>query len=268
MHEVVEQLKEHPNEGVTMRLKDKVIIITGAGQGIGRAFALHFAQEGAIVFVADIQEEKATAVVQEIRTLGGQAEALKVDVSDFESVRAMAQQTIAAYGRIDVLINNAAIFSTIKMKPFDEITLSEWNALMAVNLTGTFLCCQAVAPSMRNRRQGRIINISSSTVLMGRPWYAHYVTSKAGVVGLTRALARELGTYNITVNAIMPGSTETEITRETVNSDQAKALIEAQSLHRRGTPQDLIGAAVFLASDESAFITGQTIAVDGGLNFL
>jgi 3-oxoacyl-[acyl-carrier protein] reductase len=251
-----------------MRLAGKVTIITGAGQGIGRAFALRFAQEGAHVVVADLQEEKAKHVAQEVQGLGAKGVAVKVDVSAPESVKAMVDQIITHFGRVDVMMNNAAIFSTIKMKPFDEITFAEWNQLMAVNLTGTFLCCQAVAPHMRERQQGRIINISSSTVLMGRPWYAHYVTSKAGVIGLTRALAKELGSYNITVNAIMPGSTETEVTRETVNPEQAKALIDAQSIHRRGTTEDLVGTAVFLASEESSFITGQTITVDGGLNFL
>jgi 3-oxoacyl-[acyl-carrier protein] reductase len=251
-----------------MRLKEKVSIITGAGQGIGRAFALRFAQEGAYVIIADIQEEKARRVMQEVQDLGTRGITVKVDVSSPESVQTLVAQTIAHFGRVDVIINNAAIFSTIKMKPFDEITLAEWNQLMAVNLTGTFLCCQAVAPYMRERQQGRIINISSGTVLMGRPWYAHYVTSKAGVIGLTRALANELGSYNITVNAIMPGSIETEVPRETTSPEQAKALIASQAIHRRGAPADLVGTALFLASDDSGFITGQTIVVDGGHNFI
>lgn len=251
-----------------MRLKEKVAIITGAGQGIGRAFALRFAQEGARVVIADIQEEKARVVAQEVQEAGGQAEAVKVDVAQSESVKAMVEQAIARFGSIDTIVNNAAIFSSIKMKPFDEITFDEWNSLMAVNLTGTFLCCQAVAPHMRARQSGSIINISSSTVLMGRPWYAHYVTSKAGVVGMTRALARELGADNITINVVMPGSTETEVTRQTVSPEQAQSILAGQSIHRRETPQDLVGALVFLASDESRFITGQTIVIDGGHNFL
>ncbi len=251
-----------------MRLKDKVALITGAGQGIGRACALRFAQEGARVVIAEIQESRAHSVVQEIESAGGQALAVKVDVSQPESVKAMAQQALTRFERIDVLVNNAAIFSTIKMKPFEEITLEEWNSLMAVNLTGTFLCCQAVAPSMRAKQGGSIINISSGSVATGRPWYAQYVASKAGVVGLTRALARELGADNITINAIMPGSTETEVPRETVTPEQAQAIVAGQSIHRRETPQDLVGAMVFLASDDSRFITGQTLLVDGGQNFL
>jgi 3-oxoacyl-[acyl-carrier protein] reductase len=251
-----------------MRLAEKVAIITGAGQGIGRAFALRFAQEGACIVVADIQEEKARSVAHEIQAAGGQAQAVSVDVSNPASVQVMVQQAIEHFGQIDVLINNAAIFSSIKMKPFAEITLDEWNGLMAVNLTGAFLCCQAVAPYMRARQAGSIINISSSTVLMGRPWYAHYVTSKAGIVGMTRALANELGSDGITINTVMPGSTETEVTRETVSPEQARSILDGQAIHRRETPQDLVGALVFLASDESRFMTGQTLVIDGGHNFV
>lgn len=250
-----------------MKLEDKVAIITGAGQGIGRAYALRFVQEGARVVIADIQEEKAHSVEQEVQNAGGDGIAVKVDVADSDSVREMVDQTIERFGRVDVLINNAAIFATIKMKPFEEITLDEWNRIIAVNLTGSFLCCQAVAPHMRERKQGRIINISSGVVLMGRPYYAHYVASKAGIIGLTRALANELGGDNINVNTITPGPTETEVPRETVTPEQAKAMIEAQAIHRRETPEDLVGVAVFLASEDSRFITGQVINVDGGLNF-
>jgi len=250
-----------------VRLEDKVAVITGAGQGLGRAYALRFVEEGAHVVVADVQEDKANSVVQEVRDLGGKGLAVKVDVSDPDSVRDMFDQTVERFGYVDVLINNASIFSTIEMKPFEEITLEEWNRLMAVNLTGSFLCCQAVAPHMREREQGRIINISSGVVLMGRPFYAHYVASKAGIIGLTRALANELGGDNITVNTITPGPTETEVPRETVSPEQAKAMIEAQAIPRRETPEDLVGVAVFLASEDSRFITGQVINVDGGLNF-
>lgn len=250
-----------------MRLEDKVAVITGAGQGLGRAYALKFVEEGAHVVVADVQEDKANSVVQEVKDLGGEGLAIKVDVSDPESVRAMIDQTVESFGKVDVLINNASIFSTIEMKPFEEITPEEWNRLMAVNLTGSFLCCQAVSPHMRERKQGRIINISSGVVLMGRPFYAHYVASKAGIIGLTRALANELGEDNININTITPGPTETEVPRETVSPEQAKAMIEAQAIKRRETAEDLVGVAVFLASEDSKFITGQVINVDGGLNF-
>lgn len=249
------------------RLKDKVAIITGGGQGIGRAFALRFAGEGAHVVVADIQEEKAGSVAREVGDLGTNGLAVRTDVSDAESTRAMVERTVERFGRVDVLVNNAAIFATIKMKPFEEIGREEWDRMMAVNLTGAFLCCQAVSPRMREQRWGRIINISSATVLMGRPYYAHYVTSKAGIIGMTRALANELGSDNVTVNAIMPGATETEVPRETVNPEQAEALIASQAIHRRERPDDLVGAAAFLASDDAGFITGQSINIDGGHNF-
>lgn len=251
-----------------MRLENKTGIITGAGQGIGRAYALRFAQEGARVVIADIREDKANDVAQEVQSLGGEGVAIGVDVSDPESVQAMVNQTIERFGSIDILLNNAAVFSTIEMKPFEKIALDDWNRLMAVNLTGTFLCCQAVAPHMRERGQGRIINISSGTALNGRPMYTHYVTSKAGIIGLTRVLATELGDDNVTVNTIVPGSTETEIPRETVTPEQRKALTEAQAIHRTETPEDLVGVAVFLASEDSRFITGQMINVDGGWNYV
>lgn len=250
------------------RLGDNVALITGAGQGIGRAFALRFAAEGARVVVADLNGERAAAVAAELAAAGGQALAVTANVADEASVAAMVQEAVAHFGRLDVLLNNAAIFSTIEMKPFYELSLAEWQQLMAVNLTGVFLCCRAAAGPMRARQRGRIINISSSTVLMGRPNYAHYVASKAGVIGLTRAMATELGGDNITVNAIMPGSTETEIPRATVTPAQVEGLLARQAIHRRGTPADLVGAAVFLASDESGFITGQTLVIDGGHNYL
>lgn len=251
-----------------MRLEDKVAIITGAGQGLGRAYALRFALEGARVIVADVREDKANEVAREVQSLGGEGLAIGIDVSDPESVREMVSQTIERFGHIDILLNNAAIFSTIEMRPFEKIGLEDWNQSMAVNLTGTFLCCQAVAPYMRERGQGRIINISSTVALNGRAMYMHYVTSKAGVIGLTRALATELGDDNITVNTITPGSTETEVPRETVTPEQKQAMIDRQALHRRQTPEDLVGVAVFLASEDSKFITGQIINADGGFNYV
>jgi 3-oxoacyl-[acyl-carrier protein] reductase len=250
-----------------MRLEDKVAIVTGAGQGIGRAYTLRFVQEGAHVVIADIQEDKAHKVAREVQDSGGKGLAVKVDVSEPGSVRDMVDQAVERFGCVDVLVNNAAIFATIKMKPFEEITLDEWNRLMAVNLAGPFLCCQAVSPHMRERKQGRIINISSNAVLSGLPLYTHYVTSKAGIIGLTRALANELGGDDITVNTIIPGFTETEIPRETVSPERAKAMVQAQAIQRRETPEDLAGVAVFLASEDSRFITGQVVNVDGGLNF-
>jgi 3-oxoacyl-[acyl-carrier protein] reductase len=249
------------------RLAGKVAIVTGGAQGIGRAFALRFASEGAQVAVADLNSEKAQAVAAEIQALGGESMSVAVDVADDESARAMAQEVSARFGRIDALVNNASIFSTIRMGPFEEITPQEWRALIEVNLTGSFFCCQAVAPALRAAGGGAIVNISSGTVLMGRAGYAHYVTSKAGIIGMTRALANELGGDGVRVNSIMPGSVETEVPRDTVTPEQAKAIVSRQALARRLRPEDIVGTAVFLASDEAALMTGQSLVVDGGVVF-
>ena len=249
-----------------MRLKDKVTIITGAGQGIGAAYARRLAEEGAIVVVAEIDEDKGRAVAGEINAKGYEAYALKTDVSDEQSTQALASMVMDKYGRIDVLINNAAIFSTIRLKPAEEISVEEWDRLMSVNLRGVFLCSKAVIPHMKSQRRGKIINISSATVFMGKPYYIHYVTSKAGVIGFTRALARELGDFNIRVNCVTPGYTETEVPRGTTTPEQKEAIINHQCIKRIGVPEDLFGVILFLASDESDFMSGQTVNVDGGDN--
>ena len=246
----------------------KAVIVTGAGQGIGRALSLRLAAEGALAAVADVNADGAARVAGEIAAAGGTAEAGHADVSDPASVRALVETAVERFGRVDALVNNAGIFSTIRMGPFEEISLEDWERVLRVNLTGTFLCCQAVAPHMRAQGSGSIVCISSGTVMIGRPWYAHYVASKAGVIGLTRALARELGPDGIRINAILPGSTETEIPRETVTPEQIAAHVEAQSIHRRVIPSDLAGTVSFLISDDAGMITGQSIAIDGGMAFL
>ncbi|MBW1801180.1 MAG: 3-oxoacyl-ACP reductase FabG [Deltaproteobacteria bacterium] len=251
-----------------MRLKDKVMIITGAGQGIGAAYARRTVEEGAKVVVADINGEKAQAVAGDITAKGHEAMAVKTDVSDENSTRNLVQKVVDTYGRVDVLINNAGIFSTIKLKPAEEISVQEWDQLMGVNLRGVFLCCKAVIPFMKKQKQGKIINISSATVFMGKPWYIHYVSSKAGVIGFTRALARELGDFNIQVNCMTPGYTETEIPRGTTTPEQLKAIINHQCMKRIGVPEDLFGVIIYLASNESDFMSGQTVNVDGGDNFI
>jgi 3-oxoacyl-[acyl-carrier protein] reductase len=249
-----------------MRLKDKVAIITGAGQGIGAAYARSFCQEGAEVIVADINQEKSEAVVKGMTEKGYNALALTTDVADEESTQSLVRTVMEKHGRIDILVNNAAIFSTIKTKPMEEIELEEWDRLMRVNLRGLFLCCKAVLPQMKAQKQGKIINVSSATVFMGKPYYIHYVTSKAGVIGFTRALAREVGDWNIQVNCLTPGYTETEVPRGTTTPEQKKAIIGHQCIKRIGRPEDLLGIMVFLASNESDFMSGQTVNVDGGDN--
>ena len=249
-----------------MRFNDKVIIVTGGGQGIGRAFANAFAREGAKIVIAEINETKARVVAEEITSVGFYATAIKTDVTDEENVNQMVKESIEKYGRIDVLINNAGILSTIEMKPFWEISTEEWDKILSVNLKGMFLCCKAVVPIMQKQSKGKIINLSSSTVLEGRPNYIHYVSSKAGVIGLTRAMAREVGDWNINVNVITPGATDTGIPRVSVSPEQEKEMITKRCIKRKQIPQDLVGTVMFLASDESDFISGQIINVDGGLS--
>ncbi len=250
-----------------MRLKDKVAIVTGGGVGIGRAYCLGLAKEGAKVVVADIQEAEARKVEGEIRRDGGEAFAVAVDVTSAEKTRAMAEAALKKYGRIDILVNNAALYSAIKKKPFSEIDEEEWDRVMAVNVKGLFLCAQAVYPAMKERKKGKIVNISSGTALGGTPFFLHYVTSKAGVIGFTRALARELGGDNISVNAITPGLTISGPQQEGVlTPEQLADRRKRRSFQRDQKPDDLVGTVVFLASDDSDFITGQTINVDGGAN--
>ena len=248
-----------------MRLKDKVIIVTGGGVGIGRAYAMGLAQEGARVVVADIQDKEAEKVAAEIRRLDGEAFAVPVDVTSLEKSRAMADAAVQKYGRIDVLVNNAALYSAIKKKPFAEITVEEWDKVMAVNVKGLFLCVQAVYPAMKKQGNGKIINISSGTALGGTPFFLHYVTSKAGVIGFTRALARELGPDNICVNAITPGLTISGPQQEGVlTPEQLKDRRSRRAFQRDQYPQDLVGTMIFLCSADSDFMTGQTVNVDGG----
>ena len=210
-----------------MRFENKTVIITGAGQGIGRAYAQEFAKAGAAVVVADLNIEKAQAVAAEIQAENGQALAVKVDVSDDKSTAEMVAQAVKAFGTVDVLINNAAVFSTLKMKPFEEIDADEWDFVMGVNARGVFNCIKAVSPFMKQQQSGKIINISSSVVVTGRANYAHYVASKGAVVALTRALATELGelpssplaTTRIAVKLLWLSPTESVTVKRNTRSD-------------------------------------------------
>ena len=249
-------------------IQDRAVIITGGGQGLGRAYAHAFGAAGARVAIAEINGEMADAVAGEVEAAGGAAVAITTDVGDPQSVEAMVAAVRAKFGRVDVLINNAAIFTAIKMQDFDAITFEEWEEVIRVNLTGSYWCARTVVPHMRERNWGRIVNVSSATVTMGRPFYLHYVTSKAGLIGLTRSLAREVGKDGITVNTVLPGATYTEIPRETVTEAQKQAIVGMQCIQRPEEPKDLVGVVMFLASDASGFVTGQSITVDGGLTHL
>ena len=250
-----------------MRLQDRVVIVTGGGVGIGKAYSNSVAKEGAKVVVADIQEAEAKKVVADIKQAGGEALAVSVDVTSPAKTQAMAEAALKQYGRIDVLVNNAGLYSALKKKNFMEIDPEEWDRVMAVNLKGLFLCVKAVYPAMKQQGKGKIINISSGTALSGSPLFLHYVSSKAGVLGFTRALAREVGGDNICVNSIMPGLTISGSNQEGVMTpEQLADRRKKRCIQRDQYPQDLVGTVIFLASDDSDFMTGQAIGVDGGMN--
>ncbi len=252
-------------------LKDKVVIVTGGGHGIGRAYCQGFGGAGARVVVADIDEPAATKVAKEVNTqTDAKSLSVKVDVANEASTQAMVKTILDQYGRIDILVNNAAIFATIPMNRggIDTIDPAEWDRMMAVNLKGLFFCCRAVLPAMRQQKSGKIVNISSGTALTGSAGRIHYVTSKAGVIGFTRTLAREVGDDNINVNAIAPGSTLSEDNPSEEILKMRGARVADRCLKRVQLPKDLVGTVLFLSSPLSDFMTGQTVAVDGGVAFL
>ncbi len=240
-----------------MKLQDRVAIVTGSAQGIGRAIADKFAAEGAKVVVADIDGSGATAAAAQIPG----AVAVTVDVSDPDQVSSLVAKTVATFGTLDILVNNAAIVPFIA---WDDIDFAEWRRIMAVNLDGVFLTCRAASDEMRKHGYGRIVNIASNVVLAGTPNLAHYVASKGGVFGFTRALATELGKYGITVNSVAPGLTETEGTLASPHADAFDFVQSLQAIPRRGVAGDIAPAVAFLASEEAAWVTGSMLVVDGG----
>lgn len=252
---------------MTQTSRKGAVIVTGAAQGLGRAFARRLAEDGYAVCLSDIAGDHVAAAADELEKDGHAALGLAVDVTDEASVDQMVATVVNRFGSVDGLVNNASIFSTLQMRPFFDIPLAEWRKVVDVNLTGVFICSKAAAAPMRAQGHGRIINISSAVVPMGRQNYLHYVGSKAGVVGMTRAMARELGEWNITVNAILPGATDTGIERATVTQQQRDALIAMRSIKRTQVPDDLCGVASFLMSKNSAFMSGQSLIVDGGALF-
>lgn len=248
-----------------MRLDNRVAIVTGGGKGIGLHYVRTLAGEGAAVAVAEIDATAAQRAAAEVEAEGGRALAVPSDVSDEASVRQMVRRTVDAFGKIDILVNNAAIFASVALTrgPFEQLTVDEWDRLYAVNVRGVWLCCREVAPHMRAQGYGKIINVSSGTASKGTAGMLHYISSKAAVEGMTRALARELGGSGICVNAVAPGNTESE-TRGAISLEERQSVLRQRIIQRVEMPADLVGTVVFLASRESDFITGQTIHVDGG----
>jgi NAD(P)-dependent dehydrogenase (short-subunit alcohol dehydrogenase family) len=251
---------------MTAGLSGRVVVITGAGGGLGRAFALGFAEAGARIVAVDLDGEAAERTAAGVAQAGGEAVAVTTDVADEASTRAMATAALAAFGSVDVLVNNAAVYAGLQRRPFDEIEVAEWDRVMAVNLRGPWLCAKACAAALRDGG-GVIVNVASASVLSGSPLWAHYVASKGALLALTRVMARELGDHGVRVNALAPGFTLTDASRELIDDAESYG-VDRGAIKRGLQPDDIVGAAVFLASDSAAMITGQTMVVDGGRQFL
>lgn len=247
-----------------MRFKDKTVIITGGGGKIAKAYAMAFAKEGAKLSLPDIV--RAEPLVKAITDMGGTAISTACDVSNEQSVKAMVEETVQQFGSVDVLINNAAYFMTVWKGPFWQMSVEEFDKAMAVNVRGSWLCAKAVVPHMQKQKQGKIVNISSNVALTGNPNYIHYVTSKGALIAMTRAMARELGDYNICVNTVSPGFVVTE--GRQVDPEYEKVRAQQRSIKRTQVENDLVGTVLFLSSTESDFMTGQLLNVDGGFHFV
>jgi NAD(P)-dependent dehydrogenase (short-subunit alcohol dehydrogenase family) len=247
---------------IAMRLDGRVVIITGGAQGLGRVYAQRLMREGARVVVADINGPRAQTTAQGLGAL-----AIQVDVANRGSVEAMVTHTVDTFGRLDVLVNNAALFGPLEFQPIEDISVELWDKVMAINVRGVFLCCQAAVPIMKRQGSGKIINIASGTLLSGVPNFVHYVTSKGAVFAMTRALAREVGPFGITINTLAPGLTMTEAVGLHHPEEQVERSRSSRAIARDEVPADLEGALAFLASDDSNFMTGQMLVVNGGAQF-
>jgi NAD(P)-dependent dehydrogenase (short-subunit alcohol dehydrogenase family) len=242
-------------------LAGRTVIVTGAATGIGQAFAVGAAAQGANVVVADMNAADET--VAAVEAAGGRALAVRVDVSDDASVQAMAKAAVERFGRIDGLVNNAAYFREVKLTPFEELDPAIWDRIFSVNVKGVWLCCKAVMPAMRAQRSGAIVNIASVVAVAGQPGYLHYVATKGAVLSMTKGLAKECGPMGVRVNVIAPGFVITDATRNRPIEWQ-QSFLKARAISREQKPDDLVGTALYLLSDLSGFVSGQTIVVDGG----
>ena len=242
-------------------LAGQTVIVTGAATGIGQACAIGAATQGANVVVADMNNADET--VAAIEAAGGQALALRVDVADNTSVQALAAAALQRFGRIDGLVNNAAYFREVKLTPFEDLDPAQWDRIFAVNVKGVWQCCKAVMPAMREQKRGAIVNIASVVALAGQPGYLHYVASKGAVLSMTKGLAKECGPHGVRVNVIAPGFVITDATRNRPVEWQ-QSFLKARAISREQRPDDLVGTALYLLSDLAAFVSGQTIVVDGG----
>jgi 3-oxoacyl-[acyl-carrier protein] reductase len=252
-----------------MDFTDKVVIVTGAARGLGQEYARQFARRGASVAVNDLRDCDETLEI--IEQEGARGLATKTDVTSAKSTSEMAEAVVRAYGRIDVLVNNAALYGSLTFAPFDKLDEQEWDAAMNVNVKGIWQCCKAVLPAMKTQKSGSIINISSLAATYGMPNGLHYTASKAAVIGATRGLAREVGRYDIRVNAVAPNVVNTDATGEVFRDKKDKILeitLSQQAIRSPLETEDIVGAVLFLGSDHSRLTTGQTIMVDGGTVFL
>ena len=248
-----------------MRLEGRVAIVTGAAQGIGAAYARRFAAEGARLVIADI--DSGAAIVDEIKGAGGAALDVPTDVADEASCNAMVAKTLAAFGRLDILVNNAAVFTSLERQKFTDIPVAVWDKVMAVNARGVFLACKAAVAPMKARKYGKIVNIATGRFFQGVPNFLHYDASKGAVIAMTRGMARELGAWNICVNALAPGSTMSDNLKKQIERGGGgglDAVVRGRAFKRHEVPEDVVGACLYLVSADSDFVTGQTMLVDGG----
>ena len=248
-----------------MRLKNKVAVITGGAQGIGRAIALGMAREGGKVVVADLQSEKAGSVADEVKILGGEALGFGVNVADESSVKRLAEATFAEFGRVDILVNDAGVYLKSSVVEMSE---ADWDRTLDINLGGNFLCCRAFVPAMREQKSGRIISMASGIGHYGMKQFSHYAASKAAIIGFVKSLARELGPDGITVNAICPGSANTAMPRGHRSEEEVMQRLHSTPLPHVLEPEDIAGPVLFLASDAAAYITGQSYNINCGTYML